>query len=862
MKFSFFKSAQAKSGKPDGTLSIEQLINHIKEGTWKKQVLIVRGRTDSKAYRLLKEKLPAFTGSAILLTREQSKAVEERLKEHSGIIFIDIDAKDNPRLRVKDLVDKECLAQFVSPGGKGIKMAYRCKKVQTAAEHRRVFDAVVKRLEAKGIKIKVDPVVKSIASLQFVSYDPEAYYNPKSKLVIQPLQPIKIQRTYVSEGNEQLKQLDEYIEALGKKDITAGYDDWLNVLFGIAFSFGELGRSRAHLICRNYAGYSEAEVNEKYDGCIESTQQADNPVTVSTVFALIIANIPVAKRKELGKKYNQTHAKGKADEAEEVTDVPDLAGFVRYGIWLFKKIIDKKTNSIVELQLARLNWNAFESLLRSLGLYRYQRMQGRDMYVQILDNIVYTVDTSDILRIVTDKIEGEGSYNFFYDTIEYHFAWEELVLKWRDMRANGQLGNQIAASLTHWLPNLLEDNRDTAYIPYRNGVLQVNAKGSTLLPYAEIKQQIWKDQILPRDFKMVAKPGMYQEFYRNVFGTGATKKAQLSSESYLRAVWYYGYVLHALKDEALARAWVLYDRETGNNGRTGKTIAAKAAGYLRPMEIIDGQRVDLTDRFAFQTVNPWTKIILIDDVRKGESLNSIFAIITGEMTADKKNIAPVKIMAKVVLTSNWIMAAEGSSESGRQFINQAGTFYKDYSTAHGDTATPIVDYHGKTFFSGWDARDWGAFDTFSAQCLQTYFKDKAPAGTVVGNSRMLRFIQLNEEEIFFSLCIALINNAYERDGILRVSMPAMTEAIREHNEGMVGKKAGIIIRQFFQAIQGDYKGIANEMGPSGNKRNVYLLGRLLTQLDFGNYAERLGRGIGIATKKGERALKTKKKQVK
>ena len=36
-----------------------------------------------------------------------------------------------------------------------------------------------------------------------------------------------------------IKQLEEYIEALDGKDITANYEDWMIVMFGLAYSLGE-----------------------------------------------------------------------------------------------------------------------------------------------------------------------------------------------------------------------------------------------------------------------------------------------------------------------------------------------------------------------------------------------------------------------------------------------------------------------------------------------------------------------------------------------------------------------------------------------------------------------------------------------
>lgn len=862
MKFSLFNSASSADKKPNGSLTIEQLYEGIRTGLWKRPVLKVRERVGSRAYRALKEKLPGVTISGRFSSRDVKKPVEDRLVDHSGYIAIDVDGKDNPKLRTKDLVDKECVLQFLSPGGKGIKIIYACAKVSTAAEHRRIYDAAIERLAKLNVTLKADPVVKSLANLQFVSYDPAAYYNPKTKLVLKPLAPIKVTAKKLDiSDNEQLKQLAEYVAALGTKDITSLYEDWLNVLFGLSYSFGETGRTCMHSICRNYAEYSENECNEKFDACLESSQSnTDNVITVATVFQLINDSLPLAKRKALNKAYNPNpHAIGKAEDVDATTS-PDLAGFVRYGLFLFKKVTDKKTNEIIDLQIARLNLNAFEKLLANLGFYRYQAMYSRAYFVRIINNVVSTVDVPDVLRIVTKVIETTGDYEFTYGETPYKFSWEEIALRWREARGNSTMAAQITAGLAHWEPNLLRDRVDTSYIPYRNGVVEVTGKSIKLLPYSALPFQVWKERILPRDFKLIKSGGMFADFFLNIFGRGKSTRERISSLSYQRALWYYGYVLQGTKRESTARAFILYDIKTGNNGRTGKTIVANAIGKIRNMAVIDGKRVDLSNRFAFQTLDPWTEVVLIDDVARGASLQPLFSMITGSTTADKKGVNPITISVKYVFTSNWILENADTSEAGRQFVAQVDDYYLRYSKEHGNTITPIVDCHGKEFFTDWDAKDWAGFDSFSVRAIQKHLAEAAPENTIVGNARVLRFIQTNEEETFFNLARTLVESAEEDSaGRIIVSTSLMNEALRGDSDAIQGKRAGAIIRSFFATIGAAYEGLSTTRAANGSTKNVYRLGNSWEKFDFGHYGERLG-GLekrGISTKK--RHLPVKKR---
>src|SRR5690606_7781138 len=192
-----------------------------------------------------------------------------------------------------------------------------------------------------------------------------------------------------------------------------------------------------------------------------------------------------------------SHAIGVGEDEEQ----EDLIGMVRYKLFLFKKIYDK-TNVLVELVPAKINLNAFEALLKQMGFMRYG-----NLYVRIVDNIVEPADEGDMLRLVTEHVEKEGDYKFTYKKAEFHFSWEELAHIWRENRSRSTTTNQIKAALTHWQPNLLKDTATESFIPYLNGVLRITAKEIKLLPYSAIKQQIWKERILPRNFRQNIKTG-------------------------------------------------------------------------------------------------------------------------------------------------------------------------------------------------------------------------------------------------------------------------------------------------------------------------------------------------------------------
>lgn len=830
-KISLFKNSFADE--PLESLDFEEFIKRIKNGHWSKIVSSLRGKgKDDKSYKRLKSNLPAVTMSGEYKTRDRQTDVKERLKKHSGLIALDIDKKDNFKLRTQDLVDNQCLAQFVSCGGEGIKIIYLCTPTQDAAVHRRIYDAAVKRLEDKGIKIKVDPIVKSIASLQYVSYDPDAFYFPKSKLVIKPLAAVKVKKRAITEDiASELEQLNSYIDALGEEDVTKEYEDWMNVAFGLSYSLGEHGREIFHKLSKNYAGYSESETDEKYDACLErDASSIERPVTVSSVYQLMIDALPKVQLKHLAKKYSKSHAVGVGEDVEQ----GDLAGMVRYKLFLFKKIFDKETNTLIELLPQGINLNEFERLLREKRYYRFG-----DTYIHIIDNIVETVDADDILRDMTKHVEGDGDYKFTYKKLEFYFSWEELVHLWRQVRAQGTTYNQIASSLEHWQPNLLQDTAVDSFVPYRNGVVHVNKKQIKLIPYDQLKQQIWKERILPRDFKYTEKKGMFEDFFANVCGRGEQYKDRIKSPMYKRSLWYYGYMLQGSKRQSTARAWLLYDIKTGNNGRSGKTIIGSAVGKIRSVVTLDGKQIDFKNRFAFQTVLPWTDVVFIDDPSKFMSIVPLFNMISGELNADKKGTDPIVKSVKFMIASNWILEAEGNSEIGRQFVTQLDDFYVRYSKEHKNTITPIVDLHGKEFFTDWDDNDWNQFDSFSMRALQTHLKEEAPSNTIIGNALLVRFIQLYEHELFYELANVFASNVKKsKEGGLLISQQLLIQAIKDHDVRQGSVKAGRVAREFLLAIGAKGIGITSMVIANMN-RMAYSIEEDFEELNFGEFTKKI-----------------------
>ena len=87
---SIYKNVLDTTGKP---VELSKILNAIKSGHWAKTIEELRNITEEKEQKVFKNTLPCFTPSGVFNTRPV-----EALKEHSGVLVIDIDTKDNPGL--------------------------------------------------------------------------------------------------------------------------------------------------------------------------------------------------------------------------------------------------------------------------------------------------------------------------------------------------------------------------------------------------------------------------------------------------------------------------------------------------------------------------------------------------------------------------------------------------------------------------------------------------------------------------------------------------------------------------------------------------------------------------------------------
>ncbi len=139
------------------------------------------------------------------------------------------------------------------------------------------------------------------------------------------------------------------IEAAGV-DITADYQDWLDLAFALAGELGEVGRSYFKRLSRFYPGYDEQEADKKFSSCLASGKGS---VGISTFFHLAQkAGVSVSVKRQSATPPPTPPVAEVAAEAEDQPEpMPTFSDLVRNDLPDFLKRIVGFSNSPMDADL-------------------------------------------------------------------------------------------------------------------------------------------------------------------------------------------------------------------------------------------------------------------------------------------------------------------------------------------------------------------------------------------------------------------------------------------------------------------------------------------------------------------------------
>jgi hypothetical protein len=329
-----------------------------------------------------------------------------------------------------------------------------------------------------------------------------------------------------------------------------------------------------------------------------------------------------------------------------------------------------------------------------------------------------------LCRESSNKIELanlDDMWNYILSFAEGNEHKEELIRKYKE-----NMLQRIVAHLDRIQYTPYKDDRNTCRLFFQNGIIEIdrNSTSHKLTPWDlfELNDcKVWAENVnevsVNPDLFKDYKKGVFYKFCQNAVSTDGIKALMIAL----------GYLMHSFKDESKPYIIVFSDGDENDNnksnGGTGKSLIANDfLSLIRNVSFIDGKKYKEDSQFNFQSINPYSDIILIDDVTQKFNYKGLYPSSTNVMTIERKQIQPKQVAfsqsGKFVITSNYGLIANDGSDRRRRRVIGITSYY-------GEHLTPFDEF-GHNFFRDWvgdKAIEWQYCIGFMAECVKLYFEN-------------------------------------------------------------------------------------------------------------------------------------------
>lgn len=675
-------------------LTLEEVAERLKT-SYKAEIEHIRTLPKAE-YDEAKKKLHAVLFGGIAVNRNDND-----IQEASGLMITDYDhlpEEDYKRIWDKLKNDSHTVMLFRSPSGDGIKAVVSIPK-STKDDYR-------KRFKAYGDYINeplfFDVKNSNISRLCFVSYDPELYTNwdavPFTE--INELEPYKrAERAAIIPITDEDRLIDIALKWLNKNH-PYGKGNRNNSVFQFGGVCCRIGVSKetceyiatTHLINDDF-DYSEAAaaIRSAYRSNVFSEEFFEDDRKRKQIENAIRSKIPT---QEIQQRFSVN---------DEV--IAEIMGNTTNDI--FWNIDNKGKISIDSLK--------FKNFLEDSGFFKYFPEGALiPTFVKVKSNILSFSSAALIKEYILEYLEEKEPMVFNYCT-----------------KNSAMFTDQFLTLLKSIDVKILQDTKDTAFIPFLNGVLKVDKDSTKLISYIDINGFIWERQIIQRNW-------VETEDIDNDFADLCLKVSD-SYEVRMHALsTALGYLIHSYKDKTHQKAIIFNDQEIDDNpnGGSGKSIMINALKAFKNVVVIDGKKYDNKGDFVYQRVSIDSQVLAFDDVRRNFNFEDLFPLITEGVTVNRKNkdeiFIPFERSPKILITTNYVIKGTGHSHERRRHEIE---FYQYFNAKR----TPIMEY-GKLLFDDWNTDDWNRFDNFMVFNLQNYLTHGLVSAPLENASRK-RYIQ-------------------------------------------------------------------------------------------------------------------------
>ena len=296
------------------------------------------------------------------------------------------------------------------------------------------------------------------------------------------------------------------------------------------------------------------------------------------------------------------------------------------------------------------------------------------------------------------------------------------------------------------LLDILFDNKEECFIPFKNGVVKITKDDIQLLSKDALKDdgKMWASSVIPhsidlssfkldvdnnyfRKFVIYAlKKGINPKIDENDLHEGTDTDEHKNSMDALETA--YGSMLHTYVHPTQSRGVIFIDAGAFSNvanGGNGKSVVMKSVEHFKNTVEVDGKGWKTDKSFTLSSVKRDTQFVIISDIRSTFEYELLFNHVTDEFSVEGKGTNSWSFSKdkkpKLGITTNYIPDGKGTSFSRRFFIIEFGDFFK-----RGIEQKPVVapdDVMGLILFDDFTEDDWNTFFNYGFHCIQRYLKE-------------------------------------------------------------------------------------------------------------------------------------------
>lgn len=334
-----------------------------------------------------------------------------------------------------------------------------------------------------------------------------------------------------------------------------------------------------------------------------------------------------------------------------------------------------------------IDYGRYINFLKAVGFYRYYTGE----------NFVLAREQNKMAELVRDDEISKVFEDFFPEGELRSFVIKQFTSLSTKARFN-------------FLP-ILEpiqsiDTLKTTNLFFRNGIVEVGLTGVEIKDYSTLNKPIWKKQIIEFDIEIEDD---INELSRGDFYQFCMRVCADDHDRFFSLMSAIGYLINGAIDKSQQLAIVLMDEkmkavEEELNGGTGKTMIGDAIMLMRKNSSnVKGKSLRQDNRFALQSVQPDSQIIVVNEVRKDFKFDDYFYDITEGVEIERKFKDSIIIKGvKFLLTTNHVLKGLGAAHARRKFEFPLANHYDE-------NLKPVDEFGRRLMGNEWDHQQWHLF---------------------------------------------------------------------------------------------------------------------------------------------------------